>query len=1302
MIINRKRKPDDQEIEEPRGGPGRGGPGRGGPGRGGPGRGPGALPPVNQVLPQSRFDLASLPIDIDFTTATYTVFAYKEPNPQLVGSPNVGLPAENQPNINVQQPFSTFFSSLGDPNPNLIQYPYPNNTNNTLGNLSLRSILPQIRDTSVDLRGVLNAIVGPVSIAQVRKQTLITLFKGLNYLSNQIGLFPWITRAGDIFSINTADQNFLTLNQVQNNNPILISIRQPTGASLIQFNFNNLLAVLDTDSLSGDKVTRGDLLEKHTFIADSAMIQILSILNFFKYNIRNQTAYDIQLQLYHINLVLEAFFLCSSLKQYLDVGQFIPIANRVIFDNQQGWNDGVIRGRILNQQGNVVPIPINDNDIDNNAIREHYDVIETLSKKPILESHDNAAIKIAANSGAVSYSSSTMKGGVRSSGSIPFVIDQKQVFWYCFLYDFVIENRPPVGLNNRFISSNNPAHPFYIQILNPLNQNQLAVQQPSPNDYALLDIFWNLVYDRIQGFQSNDVTRYPKLFTDIIYMFLSLLQLSRILQQYVYIGHVTVLQIKPSIYYLISTACFLYESNKLINGGQSDISWPLRTIKNNYDFKCHDNQFCETYTLALTYNFIYSFVGNNGDLLNEMLEMFGNGENIGNLLNQQNRQILPQQTYIPQAGTPINNAFNLIPQSIQQRVNAKYEPQILGYCQSLIQNFSLFGQQMFYYIASKTWKDFEAKGLFSRLSDKSCYVFQKRVNLLNPFDLSNIETTPPTYLVVDAYQSVYTAYTNIARRNFRNPQGQNGQIPYQPPENAQEFEPPPGNPPAPAQAPAPATQQIIGKDSISTDIIIPNQAIVAIDLDLPDGQSTSSIVDLPNYTSMINQLFNAQVGDSPIGINDAASRIKHASEIFIQFRATPLPLPLGPTPSQNAAIVPARYNSIYYMIAQQPAIDQPDYFANQVLTNPHILPSLGEEIVNYLSRIRSTNLKNKLDAVDWGSAVYFAYLSLFTKFSLQDIQITLTRNIYLIVDELNTINPILYGNFVGLFRNLSFLLFSFVENYRNNTNATLPRQQYKTEIENLTNNLIMFFNNQNYITDDKLVNYYYILTRYILCPLDPEADDDRIHCEVEKHNVANSERDSGIRPTLFQANRMGYRSVDDMLNAAMTVRTSNRRKGGGSSDILNSESYNSISSFSKSASKSDDFNLQTVPNKSANLQVVPQTENSVQKISKPKETNISSNTYLFGKYGFYFGVNSSYGFEIVPINTEEELKMYEKNYLNISDSNDSDSNKSKRVGGKYRKKYTLKKCNKKLTKRNIHYKIKNNKSKKCKKTKRKI
>jgi hypothetical protein len=1292
MNNNRKRKPVIQN-EDPRGAPGRGG------------------PPVNQVVPQSRFDLASRPIDIDFTTATYTVFAYREPVPQLGGSPNVGLPAQNQPNINVQQPFSTFFSSLGGPN--LIQYPYPDNTNNTLGNISLRSILPQIRDTSAEQRGVLNAIVGPVSIAQVRKQTLITLFKGLNYLSTQNGLFPWITRARDIFYINTADQNFLTLNQVQINNPILISLRLPIGASLILFNFINFLAVLDTDSLSGDKVTRGDLLEKHTFIADSAMIQILSILNFVKYNIRTQAADDNHSQLYHINLVLEAFFMCSSLKQYLDVGQFIPIANRVIFDNQQGWSNVDITGRMLDQQGYVLPIHIN---ADNAQIIDRYNIIDSLSKKPILESHDNAAIKIAANSGAVSYSSSTMKGGVKSSGSIPFVIDQKQVFWYCFLYDFVIENRPPLDQNNSFISSNNQAHPFYNQIWYPVNQNQQTIQPPSPNDYALLDIFWNLVYDRIQGFQSNYVTRYPKLFTDIIYMFLSTLNLSSILQQYVYIRSVTVLQIKPSIYYLISTACFLYESNNLINGRQSDISWPLRTIKNNYDFKCHDNQFCETYTLALTYNFIYSFVGNNGNLLDEMLEMFGNAENISNLLNPLDRQILPQQTYIPQAGTPIIYPFTLLPLPIQQRVTALYEPQILGYCQTLIKNFSLFGQQMFYYIASKTWKDFEAKGLFSRLSDKSCYVFQKRVNLLNPFDLTNIETTPPTYLVVDANQSVYSAYTNIARRNFHIQQGQNGQIPYQPPENADVFVPPAftGNPPPP-QAPPLNQLQIIGKDSISTDIIIPQQAIIAIDLVLPDGQSTSSIVDLPKYTSMINQLFNAQVGDSPIGINDAASRIKHASEILIQFPATPLPLPLGPTPSPNAApqnaappnaaIVPARYNSIYYMIAQQPAIDQPDYFANQVLTNPHILPSLGEEIVNYLSRIRSTNLKNKLDAVDWGSAVYFAYLSLFHKFSLQDIQITLTRNIYLIVAELNTFNPNFYGNFVGLFRNLSIHLFTFVENYRNNTNDTLPRQQYKTDIENLTNNLILFFNDQNYIINDKYANYYYILTRYILCPLDPEADDDRIHCEVEKHNVANSERDSAIRPTLFQANRMGYRSVDDMLNAAMTVRSSNRRKGGGSSDILNSESINSISSFSKSASKSDDFNLQSVPNKSAKLQVVSNTENSVQKNYKPKETNISSNTYLFGKYGFYFGVNSSYGFEIVPINTEEELKMYEKNYLNISDSNElgsneSDSNESKRVGGKYRKNYTLKRTNKKLSKKIKHNKIKYNKSMNLRKQKK--
>jgi hypothetical protein len=137
-------------------------------------------------------------------------------------------------------------------------------------------------------------------------------------------------------------------------------------------------------------------------------------------------------------------------------------------------------------------------------------------------------------------------------------------------------------------------------------------------------------------------------------------------------------------------------------------------------------------------------------------------------------------------------------------------------------------------------------------------------------------------------------------------------------------------------------------------------------------------------TSSGSPLLITRLGDSPIGINDAASRARHSSEIAISFPATCLPLPIGPIPTfQNLPNSPIIYRLGYYMVAQPPVVPQGIIYPPS--TNPNISSTLSINIGNYLSIISNTTLTRKIDAVDWGSAVYFAYLTLNSRFTLLNV-----------------------------------------------------------------------------------------------------------------------------------------------------------------------------------------------------------------------------------------------------------------------------------------------------------------------------
>ena len=309
-------------------------------------------------------------------------------------------------------------------------------------------------------------------------------------------------------------------------------------------------------------------------------------------------------------------------------------------------------------------------------------------------------------------------------------------------------------------------------------------------------------------------------------------------------------------------------------------------------------------------------------------------------------------------------------------------------------------------------------------------------------------------------------------------------------------------------------------------------------------------------------------------------------------------------------------------------------------------------------------------------------------------------------------------NFLNLFEPLYRSFFRFLENTRKRaSSATIISINYKGLLNTLIDGngtpwpnggLRSFFSSNFMVINNDDALYYYLIMRYILCPLYPSVNDkDRIHCDVQRLN-------SNDGSDIFDALLKGFDSIASLnADVSANLRQSARKMRGGSADESSSLSLfttkpsliNKDSVFSSSSSlkpSSITSSISTEKSKSNTL---------LQTVTKPKTKSNGSlkNTYLFGKYGFYFGVNSEGGFEIIPLDTQEELNNYQKKFfpsdaLNpiSNQNNNSQPLANQSMGGKKKKKYTLKTCNKKLTKRNVHNKIKNNKSKKCKKTKRKI
>ena len=264
----------------------------------------------------------------------------------------------------------------------------------------ISTVLPLLQGQGAP--GQKTGLNGEISLSSIRLQTINVIYRGLCYLSDQI-----IRTSMRPLPIKKNSFKFI----------FTLPSQMPSEVDFTDFFLNN-------------KITRDDLSGQTMRNADSISLEVISFLEFML-PIYPALSQD-------ISLVINCFILCSSGKEYLDVGQLYATV-----DHNNGINSSVP----TNFWGNQAIIDRATSDIfDYQQIPELPPSI--IPVRPFFETYDGAAARIAGKYFSV-YTESTsstperysISGSLTSSlGSIPYIFDSINVLYLAFLYYSIQKN----------------------------------------------------------------------------------------------------------------------------------------------------------------------------------------------------------------------------------------------------------------------------------------------------------------------------------------------------------------------------------------------------------------------------------------------------------------------------------------------------------------------------------------------------------------------------------------------------------------------------------------------------------------------------------------------------------------------------------------------------------------------------------------------------------------------------------------------------------------------------------------------
>jgi hypothetical protein len=416
--------------------------------------------------------------------------------------------------------------------------------------------------------------------------------------------------------------------------------------------------------LNPNSFTRDQLGNKDMKLMDLNILGTISFLEKCKTQIvRNGPAFKT------IEDILNSFIVCSSGKEYLDVGQLYAIIepnnnanNAIAF-----WNKQNITDRVNNF---VQSMPQYQQAVDEKI---------NIPQRPFFETYDSAAAPIAGKY-FTTYTECTIppekdpsisRRITTNPGSIPFLYDNIYILYLSFLYNYIVNTS---NLDYSLLGEQNT------QIIR-------FIKEIPFNLYCYFDLFYMLL--------ENDSN------TNLIYNFY---------KNNIYYNQKYRL-VNPFIHDLISSVFYFYVAQNEPNRRQN-------LITANLDPLCHDNKDSDNYRLLMMYNLIRK--NNNQDedpnknpLLKEIIETFRT-ETYFPINNSTGKVELPQN---------INENIQKIKvEFIGKSKNIEEQSTSKTIIENLTSNFKPIEKQMFYVLSLYKWDGTENR-LINRMLSTNCYVF---------------------------------------------------------------------------------------------------------------------------------------------------------------------------------------------------------------------------------------------------------------------------------------------------------------------------------------------------------------------------------------------------------------------------------------------------------------------------------------------------------------------------------------------------------------------------------------------------
>ncbi len=423
-----------------------------------------------------------------------------------------------------------------------------------------------------------------ISLSKIRLETIYVVYRGLCDLKDTIH-----------------DSNL-------NENPAQVSVKgNGDGKYTLGLGPRYALTADFSELKNIKKMKRDDL----SILAklDQAMLTTIGflekVINTYKSEVNNYGQNEIYKTVID---VLNSFIVCSSGKEYLDVGQLYAVVEHneeIIKDANAFWNEYSVNYRVnkvkadLAENPGAIPGAIPEDifeDYFKDTVQDGKLLdISKIPKRPFYETYDSAAAPIAGRyfntytqaTIPVSDRATVNRSTYSNPGSLPFLYDNNNVLYLCFFYNYCLnptsveENIGGLDVNAALGEEIKPDYVKFMCAIIPFIKNQNL----ETFSYLLFDLMLyaciNDVYAKLENFYYNNIAKFKEYI---------------IIDQYEY-------DLISSVYY------YHKKSDK------------QNLITTNLDALCHDNQDSVVYRKLMMYNFIKkNYIG---DIEKEIVDTFG-------------------------------------------------------------------------------------------------------------------------------------------------------------------------------------------------------------------------------------------------------------------------------------------------------------------------------------------------------------------------------------------------------------------------------------------------------------------------------------------------------------------------------------------------------------------------------------------------------------------------------------------------------------------------------------------------------